>query len=162
MKRAGSDNGLELELVVQAVRIARAEQEAPQVEQVGVCHDALDQPHAEAATARLRQHEDVAQPAEGRVVGHHAREAELALALVDAEDQRVGDRAFDDRRAAGRWPSRPPGQEVGHQVDVETGWIRAHGQPVAMPLEVLSAVAVVHGVEATGRASGPAPASGRG
>ena len=61
---------------------------------------------AESAAAVLRQHVDVEQPGVGGVVGGHAAEADLPVAVVEADDARgVVDQVLHRLVAAARAPS---------------------------------------------------------
>src|SRR5690349_587549 len=91
----GALERLEAVARVQPVRVARREQVSPHAAHFGVVHDRRDQRLAEAAAALALEDVDVGEPRERRAIGHHAREADLLVAAVDAERDRVGDRLLD-------------------------------------------------------------------
>src|SRR5207244_2179038 len=83
-------------------------------------------------------HEHVPDVGERRQVRHDAREADELLAAVDAEVERITERALHHRsRNAGR-PVRSLEIPV-DGVDIELTRIRAHGEAVAVPLQALDA-----------------------
>src|SRR5262249_36188678 len=76
---ARARHGVKTVPLVEAVGVAGAEQAPTQAPQGGVAHDALDQPLRQPPTPVLLQDEHVAEPGEGRPVGHDAGQADLPL-----------------------------------------------------------------------------------
>src|SRR5215208_1954372 len=114
----------------------------------------LDEPPPEAPAAVTLQHEDVCEVGEGGAVGDHAREADLLLAPVYPETQRVLDRpphnpiryasrpvraaqiAVDDleiqhRPVSAHEVSVPPPRIARHRAAARTKTARARGPPSA-------------------------------
>src|SRR5260221_92055 len=97
---AGLDR-LPAELLVEAVRVTRREDEAALHLQIGMRGDRLDEPRRKAAAAIWRKDEDVAEPRERRAVRHDAAEADLrrgraGLAFEQPEVERSLERTFEE------------------------------------------------------------------
>ena len=76
---------------------------------------------AETAGAVCGKDVDVREVCERRPVRERAREADLAIAVVEADDAlRSSDEPFDDVARPARGPVGLVGEEVVHRVDVDT------------------------------------------
>jgi hypothetical protein len=64
------------------VRIARGKKKVPQSLKVGMGHDRVHEVLRDALSTVLRDHENVAEPRERRLIGHHAREGDLRRAAI--------------------------------------------------------------------------------
>ena len=64
------------------MRVARGEKNVAQSLQVGVGHDRVHELLRDALSAVLRDHENVAEPRERRLIGHHTREGDLRRAAI--------------------------------------------------------------------------------
>src|SRR5262245_11979461 len=71
--------GLEAELTVEPVGVAREERPAPEPLKLGMRQDRRHEALAHTPSATRRRHEHVADVRERRVVGDHAREPDLLL-----------------------------------------------------------------------------------
>src|SRR5436309_562458 len=84
--------------------------------------------------------ENVANPAEGCVVGHHTCEADLVVGIVDAKAKRVLDGVGN--RVEGP-PLRPIGavrQEIKDDLQIETAFVGADDKLLTMNFEGLHRV----------------------
>jgi hypothetical protein len=87
----------ETELRVQAMRVSRREEPAPEALQLRMFEDASNQPCAQTASAVIAEHEDIGEIGEHRPVGHHAGETGLrAVWSIQPERQGVRDRPLED------------------------------------------------------------------
>src|ERR1700731_4933993 len=86
----------ESELAVESVRIARRKGPPGDGGRGGVVHDDLNEPAAEALSAKLVQNEDIGQVGECRHVGDHARKTDLPALAIQPEWQGALDSAFHD------------------------------------------------------------------
>ena len=109
------------------MRIACDKSPAAQTKQVGVGHDGFDQPFAETVSAVLFMNEYIADICEDGIVADDARDANLFRAFVNAEDQRVGERAFG---AFARTAFRPVGarEKIADDINIQTRRISADGE----------------------------------
>src|SRR5256885_3500395 len=85
----------------------------------------LHEPLAETPAAVPFEHEDVGQEGDDDVVRHHAREPDLPARVVEAEGERVLDRANHALARAARGPVGTTGEEVVDQVQVEPARVGA-------------------------------------
>ena len=115
------------------MRVASAEDPAPDVLQLGRADDRLDEPLAEPVAAMGLEHEHVGEVGDDDVVGHDAREADLARRMMEPEGQRVGDRP---RHAVARPALRPVRlhEKAVDDIEVEPGGIRADRVRAPRPL----------------------------
>jgi len=74
---------------VEGLRVAAAEEPAPQPLQIGVRQYRLDENLPEPLAAFGFDDEDIGEIGEGRVVGDDPREADLIAAAVEAEDEEL-------------------------------------------------------------------------
>src|SRR5438270_8395674 len=81
---------------VEALRVAGAEQPAAQPLEVRMRQDGVDEMAAEPFAALGLDDEDIGEIGEGRVVGDHPGEADLLGTPIEAEGERVLDRALHD------------------------------------------------------------------
>jgi len=125
------------------VRIAREQDPAPEALQLRVRGHHLHQPAAQATAAPWLEHVHVAHVGDRGEVGDDAREAHLPRALVDAEAERVAQRALEHVARDAVRPVRVR-EVVVDAVDVEPRRIGADREPVALPLAVLPSRGVRH------------------
>src|SRR5579871_4688016 len=108
----------ESERLIKAMRIARGEHETTDALQFGMRHDERHQALADAAVTRFLDDEDVSEPREAGAVTDHARERELATAFVDAEANRMLDRALDEFAPDAGHPVRFAAKKIVDQVRI--------------------------------------------
>src|SRR3954447_11549336 len=124
---AALGRGGEPEARVQAVRVLGV-QDPAQLRVGAVLHGLAHELDAEPATPVLRQHVDVEQPRIGGVVRGHAAEADLAVAVVEADEARcVVDQVLHRRERASERPVRVLADVAVHGRDVD---------PVAVVVEL--------------------------
>src|SRR5438445_7100593 len=73
---------------VEAMRVARREQDVAQTLQVRVRHHRIQELLRDTLSAMLGEHKDVAEPCERRPVGHHTREGDLRCAAIGVAGKR--------------------------------------------------------------------------
>jgi hypothetical protein len=120
---------LEADVGVDAVGIARGQDEAQHSGRGEFVDDRGDQPVADALPATGRVDEDVGDPAERRAVGHRAGDRDLAPVPVDADGSRAGDGAFDRRAVAVSGPVRLT-QPLDDPIEVELVRVVAERQAI--------------------------------
>src|SRR5581483_3295756 len=120
--------------LVQAVSVAGAEHPAPQALEMRVGDDRLHQPDAEPLPALLLEHEDIGDVGEGGVVGDDAGEADLGIAAIDAEHERVRDRPLELLARDAGGPVRTLAQEGVRDIEVDARGVRADDVLAASPL----------------------------
>lgn len=115
------------ELTVESMRVTRGESPAAQTLQVVVTHDCFDQPLAEAMRTVVFVDENVTEIGKDRVIADDPRQADLFLAIIQAEDQGIGESTF---RAFAWTPQRPVGapEEVTDGIQVEPGGVSADSE----------------------------------
>src|SRR5262245_25709207 len=118
---------------VHVVRVGGGEHESAYAEPVQVVPHDLDEPTAQALAALGRRDVDVAEPAEGRAVGHRPRESDLlGGGGVDTEALRALDRA-------GHHVKRPAESPV--RVGTEPAVDARHVQPRHRRIDLVPVVA---------------------
>src|SRR5271169_2977545 len=124
----------EAESPVESVGVPCREVPFPEAVEVGVAHDALDEPLSKTPPAVGLDDEDVPHIREGREVGDHAPEGDLPPAVVDAEAQGVTDRFQDHLLGDPASPVRVRQEGVDH-VHLEARGIRRELEIAADPRE---------------------------
>jgi hypothetical protein len=89
-------------------------------------HHFRDQKFAEPPASVRLENEDVRKISERGVVGDDAREADLAVVVVEAEAQRIANGTLDDPNGNAASPVGL-GEKVVDHVEVETLRVRVHG-----------------------------------
>jgi hypothetical protein len=138
---------LETELPIQAMSIVGGEQPAADVAQVGMFEHGLHQPLAQTMSTKIFMNEDIAEIGDDGVIGHNPRHADLSTALIDAEDERVGECRIGVFARAGLCPVGA-GQKIIHGVHIQSGWVRADGELITMYFHYLRHAASLshHGI----------------
>src|SRR4051794_13788249 len=118
---------VEAEAAVELVGVGGPEHPAAEALQLGGIEDRRHQALAEAIPAGLGLDVDGGEPREGRRVGYDAREAGLpAIGRVNAEADRVLDRAVHHLTRNARRPVRLRREEVVDAVQVEPRLVRRY------------------------------------
>src|SRR5439155_9758185 len=116
-------------LRVEPVRVACREEEVAQTLELRVAHHRVHQQPRHALTAMRRQHEDVAEPGEGRLVGDDARVARERLALVRDEREAVVDGALERIARHALRPVRVQREESVDGVTIGADELRHYAVP---------------------------------
>ena len=82
--------------MIKLLGIASDEAEPAHIFQIGMLQHTFNQPPPEANTAILLENKDVGEIGKGRVIGDGAREADLSLAVIEAEGKRMTHGFFDE------------------------------------------------------------------
>ena len=113
------------ELFIEPVRIVGEQVPSTQILKRRMLADGAHQQLGNAAAAMRRQHEDIAEVGEYGEVGDDTSEADLLVAFVRAETERVFDGPLDDSPRNVPGPIRVLAQEAMDHVDVEPRLLRA-------------------------------------
>src|SRR5206468_3688183 len=108
----------EAQASVELLLVARRKQQTAQAGEMRMHQRRADEPGREPLPAMRRQHEDVGEVSECRLVGDEAREADLRAALVQAEAERMRDGALDELARDARRPVAR-GEEAVDDVEIE-------------------------------------------
>src|SRR5580765_4926389 len=87
--------------------------------------DGLDEPFSQCLFAVRFKNEEITNPTEGGVVGHHTREADLVFTFVNTKAKRSFDRTGDNFQRSTERPIGSIRQKIKDDLQIQTAFIRA-------------------------------------